>query len=202
MPTLSQRLRDLRAKYDYTQNDLAEKIGVNKQTISQYERGVRKPDNDTLLSLSRVLGVTTDYLLGKDEEAQKGVVKIPILGSIPAGIPTEMIEDIVDYEEIPDDMARTGDYFGLRIKGHSMEPKISDGDYIIIRKQDTADSGDIVVARINGNDGTCKRLKIWKDQLSLLSDNPACESYHFSAKEVAELPVRILGKVVELRAKF
>lgn len=201
---IAKNLRQLFYANGKTQADASRDLGISKGTLSCWMNGTRIPRMDNIDVLAKYLGVTRADIVGQKEpeKPKPKYTKIPILGSIPAGVPTEMIEDIVDYEEIPDDMARMGEYFGLKIKGHSMEPRISDGDYIIIRKQDTADSGDIVVARINGNEGTCKRLKLWKDQLSLLSDNPACESYHFSAKEVSELPVKILGKVVELRAKL
>lgn len=200
---IARNLRRLFYERGKTQADASRDLGISKGTLSCWMNGTRTPRMDNIDTLAEYLRVTRADIVGEEvKEDKPRVVKIPVLGSIPAGVPTEMIEDIADYEEIPEDMARTGDFFGLKIKGHSMEPKISDGDYIIIRKQDTAESGDIVVARVNGNEGMCKRLKVWKDQLSLISDNPAYESYHFSAKEVAELPVKILGRVVELRAKF
>ena len=67
MATFTERLRELRTQNNYSQQDLADKIGVTKQTISQYERGVRKPDMDTLTALCDVFNVSSDYLMGKSD---------------------------------------------------------------------------------------------------------------------------------------
>ena len=99
-------------------------------------------------------------------------------------------------------MAKTGEFFGLQIDGDSMEPKFSKGDVVIVRKQNDAESGDIVIAMVNGDDATCKRLKKYQDGIALISTNPTYDPMYFSNKEIEEKPVRIIGKVVELRAKF
>lgn len=112
------------------------------------------------------------------------------------------IGDIIDTEEITEEMALTGEFFGLQIHGDSMEPKMSEGDVVIVRVQEDAESGDTVIATVNGTDATCKRLKKYADGIALISTNPAYEPMYFSNKEVVEKPVRILGRVVELRAKF
>ena len=113
-----------------------------------------------------------------------------------------MIEDIVDTEEISEDMAKTGEYFGLIIKGNSMLPNICDGDIVIIRCQEDAENGDTVIATVNGNDATCKRLRKYKDGIELISNNPSYDPMYFSNQDVVEKPVKILGKVVELRRKL
>lgn len=132
---------------------------------------------------------------------RKGIT-INVYGRVAAGIPLEMIEDIIDTEEIPEELAKTGEFFGLQIHGDSMEPKISQGDIVIVRKQDDAESDNIVIAAVNGTDATCKRLKKYKDGIALISTNPAYEPMYFSNQEILEKPVRIIGRVVELRAKF
>ena len=83
-----------------------------------------------------------------------------------------------------------------------MEPKISDGDIVIVRQQEDAESGDLVIALVNGEDATCKRLRKHDNGISLISTNPKYEPMFFTDKEVQEKPVKIIGKVVELRAKF
>ena len=129
-------------------------------------------------------------------------IAINIYGRVAAGIPIEMIEDIVDTEEISEDMAKTGEYFGLIIKGNSMLPNICDGDIVIIRCQEDAENGDTVIATVNGNDATCKRLRKYRDGIELISNNPSYDPMYFSNQDVAEKPVKILGKVVELRRKL
>lgn len=121
---------------------------------------------------------------------------------MPQVYPIEAITDIVDYEEIDSALARNGDYFGLRIKGVSMEPRMREGDVVIVRKQDAADTGDTVVVLVNGDSATVKKIKYGKDGITLISTNPSYDPMFFPASEVERLPVRVIGKVVELRAKF
>lgn len=129
-------------------------------------------------------------------------VKVPVLGDVAAGIPIEAIQDIVDYEEIDAALASTGDFFGLRIKGASMEPRMREGDVVIVRKQDDADTGDTVVVLVNGDSATVKKLKKGPDGITLVPTNPSYDPMFYSKAEVASLPVRIIGRVVELRAKY
>lgn len=128
--------------------------------------------------------------------------KIPVLGEVAAGIPIEAVTDIVDYEEIDAAMASTGEFFGLRIKGASMEPRMREGDVVIVRKQDDADTGDTAVVLVNGDSATVKKIKKGPDGISLIPTNPAYDPLYYTAAEVERLPVRIIGRVVELRAKY
>jgi repressor LexA len=83
-----------------------------------------------------------------------------------------------------------------------MEPRICEGDVVIVRKQEDADTGDVAIVLVNGYDATCKRIKKEAHGLTLIPNNPAYEAKYYSAEEIASLPVRIIGKVVELRGKF
>lgn len=199
------RFREQRLLAGYkSQADLAKLLFVNQTAVSQWERGVTTPSPPILLKLSQLYGVSTDYLLGKNTSTDdKKGVKIPVLGDVAAGIPIEAVENIVDYEEIDTAMASTGKYYGLRIKGSSMEPRIREGDVVIVRQQEDADTGDTAVVLVNGESATVKRIKKEPDGgLWLLPNNPAYDPQHYSPAEVAEKPVRIIGKVVELRGKF
>ena len=132
---------------------------------------------------------------------RKGV-SISVYGRVAAGIPFEMIEDVIDTEEISEELARTGEFFALQIHGDSMEPRMKAGDVVIVRKQEDAESDDTVIATVNGTDATCKRLKKYADGIALIATNPAYEPMYFSNKEIEEKPVKILGRVIELRAKY
>ena len=125
-----------------------------------------------------------------------------MLGYVRAGIPIDAVEEILDYEEITQEMAAQGEHFGLQIKGDSMEPKFSDGDVIIVRKQSNVDSGDIAVVLVNGNDATIKKIKKRPDGIMLIPTNPAYEVMFYNNSEIDSLPVSIIGKAVELRAKL
>ena len=199
------RFKDLRLKNGYpTQKSLADTLFVNQTAVSQWERGATMPSSTILMKMCEMYGVSMDYLLGRDELApssKKGIL-VPVLGNVAAGIPIEAVEDIVDYEEIDQATASTGEFFGLRLKGASMEPRMRDGDVVIVRKQDTAETGDIVVVLINGDSATVKRIKKEPTGITLIPNNPAYDPMYYSSHDIETLPVRILGKVVELRAKF
>ena len=206
---LAKNIRYLRKQRGFSQDYLAEKLGYKSYTtIQKWEMGTSEPPLKKLRKLATLFHVDIDDLTGVDLEkngssvsAPPGV-KIPIYGYVAAGIPIDAIEDIIDVEEISQEMARTGDFFGLRIKGDSMEPRIENGDVVIVRKQNDADNGDIVIALINGDEGVCKKLVKHSSGISLVSFNPAYEPMYFSSQEVIEMPVTIIGKVKELRAKF
>ena len=77
-----------------------------------------------------------------------------------------------------------------------------EGDVVIVRQQETADTGDTVVVLVNGGEATVKKIKIGPAGITLLPTNPTYDPMYFTCEEVESLPVRIIGKVVELRAKF
>ena len=125
-----------------------------------------------------------------------------IYGSIPAGIPMECIEDVIDTEEIPADMLKGGkQYFGLKVKGNSMEPEYLDGDTLILEKADNCESGDDCVVMVNGNDGTFKRVFKNENGIILQPLNPSYSPMVYSNEQIEKLPVRIIGIVEEIRRK-
>lgn len=194
-------LKAARKAKGMTQAEVAKVIGITQNGYSYWENGKAKIDKDQLIKLAEIFEVTTDYLLGVSPKESVGI-KIPVLGDVAAGIPIEAITDIVDYEEIDAAMASSGEHFGLRIKGASMEPRMMDGDVVIVRKQDTAENGDTVVVLVNGDSATVKKIKYGQDGISLIPTNPAYDVQFYSAQDVERLPVRVIGKVVELRAKY
>ena len=155
----SEQLRKLRRLNNLTQTELSKLLNVSNGTIAMWETDKRQPDIDTLKKLANFFNVTTDYLLGKDIKDNNKGVKIPVLGVVPAGVPIEAIEEILEYEEITPEMAKSGEYFGLKVKGDSMSPNILEGDILIVRKQEDANSGDICVVMVNGDVATVKKIK-------------------------------------------
>ncbi len=197
------RIRELRKQKGITAKKLGEAVNVAESTISLYENGRRSPDYDTLARIADFFGVSVDYILGREDEGTTSdPTWINVLGRVAAGIPIEAIEEVIDREQITEAMARNGSYIGLQIHGSSMEPRMREGDVVIVRLQDDCDSGDTVIALVNGDEATCKILQKTHEGISLLSTNPAYPPMFFSNREIEEKPVRIIGKVVELRAKF
>ena len=151
------------------------------------------------------MNVSVDYILGRDavSNGQTGRgVKIPVYGEIAAGIPIEAIEDVIDFEEITPELAASGEFLALSVKGDSMAPRIQNGDVVIIRRQETVENGDVAAVMVNGDSATLKKVKAENNGLWLMPLNPAYDPIFYSKKECAEKPVRILGKMIELRAKF
>lgn len=196
-------LKAARQKADLNQADLAKMIGVSRSTIAMWESGGSQPDIEMILRLSRILEVSVGELIGEEvDSTASDPTWINVLGRVAAGIPIEAIEEVIDREQITEAMARSGSYIGLQIHGASMEPRMREGDVVIVRLQDDCDSGDTVIAMVNGDEATCKILQKTPEGISLLSTNPAYSPMFYSNREIEEKPVRILGKVVELRAKF
>lgn len=193
-------IRELRKQKGLSQSDLAALCCVHQTAVSQWEKGRTSPDNESLKLLASALGVSVGTLIGGEDIG--GTVLVPVLGFVRAGIPMEAVEDILDYEEISADMAARGEYFGLKIKGDSMFPLFQAGDTVIVRRQPDAESGEIAVVLVNGNDATVKKLIKKDTSLLLVSENSAYEPMIFSKEEIEALPVTVIGKVVELRRKF
>ena len=197
-------IRTLRKNAGLSQQELANILNVHQTAVSQWETFRTAPDIETLSKMAKLFNTSIDAITGNGSpspQKQKGV-KIPVYGNVAAGIPIEAITDIEDYEEIPEHWLSSGEFIALRIKGDSMEPRIENGDVVIVRLQSTAETGDTVIALINGDEATCKKIKIRPEGIMLSSINTAYEPMFYSNKEIEELPVRILGVVVELRGKF
>lgn len=199
---MNEKLKQLRKSKGLSQEELAKMIPVNQTAISQWERGITTPNPNALKRLCQIFNQTSDYFLEIESTQKKEGTKIPVFGTVAAGIPINAIEDIIDYEEIPEDLAKLGEHFGLVIKGDSMEPRMTTGDVVIVRVQSTIETGDVAIIRIENENATCKKIKKTPEGIMLISLNPDYEPMFYSNKEIEQLPVEIIGKVVELRAKF
>ena len=218
----SLRLKELRKEHNITQKDFAEIFNISNGTIAMWETEKRTPDTETIKKIATYFHVSTDYLLGhvndpwfhldnerilrdinsyEDDDNTSRGIRIPVLGSIPAGIPIEAIEDVLDYEEIPADWTTGGrEYFALKIQGDSMEPKYLDDDIVIFQKAETCDSGTECAVMVNGYDATFKKVIIQKSGIVLQPLNTRDhEPTFYSNSEVNELPVRVIGIAKELR---
>ena len=200
----SERLNFFLNKYEMTQLELSKRLGVGTTSVYNWCNGLKTPRMDKVDAMCEIFHCKRSDLMEepKSIRASTTAYTINVLGRVAAGIPINAVEEIIDTEEITEEMAKTGEYFGLRISGHSMEPRICDGDVVIVRQQSDVYDGDIAIVLVNGSDGTCKRIKRYQDSLALLPLNPSYEPMIYSKDEVDSLPVKIIGKVVELRGKF
>lgn len=202
----SKNLNRYLALSNQTQKEIATAIGVSPQTFNTWCQGIALPRMGKVQILADYFGIFKSDLIDDkstvDLKNKKNGVTVNVLGRVAAGIPIEAVEDIIDTEEITEELAKTGSFFGLQIRGNSMEPRMCEGDIVIVRQQDDAESGDVVIAMVNGNDATCKRLRKYRDGIELISNNPSYEPMFFSNEEIISKPIKIIGKVVELRGKF
>lgn len=184
-------------------SELARRVGTAKSAISRYFNGTREFPLNKIEEFASALHTTPDFLLGMEYEPQtQQGLQIPVLGTVAAGIPISAVEDILDYEEVPLSWKSQGEFFGLRIKGDSMEPRMESGDVVIVKQQSDANSGDTVIVLVNGDDATCKKLQKTDNGIMLVSTNPKYPPMFYSNEEIVTKPVVILGKVVELRQKY
>ena len=219
---MSFSLKERRKELGLTQKEVAKQVGVSEATISRWESGdIKNMMRDKIHRLSIVLDISpTEILNISDEEEEKEppnrlksyhelkampdtkYVRVPVLGRVAAGIPIEQIEDVEDYEDFKVPVNWDKEFFALKISGDSMQPKIWDGSIVIAERQEDAETGDIVIASINGDDAVCKQLKHFPGGIMLVSLNPAYEPMIFEEGDVTSLPVRILGKVIEVRTSL
>lgn len=213
MAILGQRIKELREEQNLTQEDLAKKLGISKSTIGMYETNKRQPDTATKEALADLFNVDMDYLYGRSEIKNKSArlfelastgVLIPVLGYVRAGYPIYAEENIIDYEEISSAMAKKGEFFGLKIRGNSMEPRIFENDVVIVKKQPDIENGEIAVVMVNGDEATVKKVVKSNEGIMLVPLNSNCsyEPHFYSNAEIEGCPVSIVGKVVEVRGKL
>ena len=224
--TLMDRIEELCAEKGIKRRQMERDAGLGAGATTKWKQGMI-PSQQSLKKVADFFGVSVAYLQGESdyrteqdaiiqgwnqtidvelasEESrryEKGYM-IPVIGNVVAGIPIEAVEDVLDWEEISVKLARTGTFFGLKIKGDSMSPRIQEGDVVIVRSQPDADSGQIVIAKVNGDDACCKKLMKTDSGITLLSLNPAYDPMYFTNDEIQSRPVTIVGVVVENRAKF
>lgn len=199
------RIRELRKAKGLTLKDMSAIFHVSLATVGFWEQGKNEPSYSMLLQMSKFFNVPIDYILCNDEAVERHSGNwIPVYGRVAAGIPIEAIDDdIVDQEELTPEMMKDGaEYRGLRIAGHSMEPRIREGDVVIVRIQPDVESGEVAIVFVNGDEATCKQIKKTPEGVSLISFNPAFDPIFFTNEEIKQKPVKVWGKVVELRAKF
>lgn len=201
--TFSKNLKKYMAIAGENQVELAAAIGVTKTTTNGYVLGTKVPRMDKIQKIAEHYGISISDLLDEDRNiGTANAVMIPVLGKVSAGIPIEAVEEVLCYEEISRSMANAGEFFGLKVNGNSMYPLLYSGETIIIRKQDTANDGDIVVALLDNEEATVKRLKIITGGVILEAENSDYNSIFISEKQIANGKLKIIGKAVESRKKL
>ena len=180
----------LRAIYDYPENETNLYEDLHNLTVEeQVDLGYSADMHPKLRELAdNMLMATTTRVFAP----------IPVLGVIRAGEPIRAEQNRIGTEYIPDDMAKGGDYFGLLVKGDSMNgAKINDGDIVIVREQPEVENGEIAVVLVDGENATIKKYYRNANNVMLVpvSANP---NYQPKTYDTSKELVKVLGKVVKV----
>ena len=205
MKSIGERIKEARKSAGLTQLELAKKTELSRSYIGDIEKDRYNPSVSTLQLIATATNTPLEDLLPSTKTVSptgRGV-RIPVLGRVVAGIPLEAVEEILDYEEITPELAATGEFFALQVKGDSMLPKLEEGDIVIVKKQADVETGDIAIVLVNGDEATIKQVKKVTGGIMLYGFNPDVYEPHFySNQQIEALPVRILGKVIESRRSW
>ena len=205
MATFADRLKSLRNERAWSQQRLADELGISKSSVNMYERGEREPGFETMETIADLFNVDMDYLYGRTDirianpigipegfEPLPEMVQVPLIGRIACGDPITAEQNIDDIVSIP---ALWHANFTLRCEGDSMVPRIQDGDLVAIRIQPTVENGEVAAVRID-NEATLKRVYLYPDRMVLQPENQAYAPIVLVGEEMNT--VSIEGKAVGL----
>ena len=184
---------------------LAQQLGLTQQAVGKWETGRSSPDPSTVAALASYFNVSSDYLLGRNaacafvpEYATRSECMVPVIGTVRAGFGALAFEE--DYGEEPANVKNPDQYFYLIVKGDSMEPRISDGDYALVHRQSTLENGDLGVMVYGEGSGTLKKFVQRGNAVILQPFNPSYEAQIIKGEDLQDL--YIAGKVVETKTKW
>ena len=189
-------LKKRREELNLSQESVAESIGVTKATVSKWEKGdIANMKRDKIALLAKVLKVSPLSILGLEDVSDSDRVMIPILGTIMCGEPILAEENIEGYREEIADFLQSGELFFLKTKGDSKEPTVPEKSYVLLRKQEDVEDGEIAAVIVNGdNEATLKRVKRQNGIVMLIADNKDYSPILITP----ENPARIIGKAIKV----
>lgn len=211
MESVKNRLREAMEIRGIRQQDLIDNYGFSSSTISQYVSGRNVPKVKAIYRLAKALNVRPDWLAGfnvpmenpKFNPIDRDTIHIPILGTVAAGYNCFAEENYIGELQAEGSLSDCGnELFALQIKGDSMAPRIMEGDTVIVSRTAKVECGDIVIAIVDGEEATCKKLQKFCGGIALVPLNPTYQPAFYSDEQIESLPVKIIGKVIENRQKF
>lgn len=187
-------------------NDLSRDLDLPYTTITSWCKGEFYPRIDKIEILANYFDIKKSDLVENKEKSDilgNAVISIPVLGTVKAGYDYLAQENWIGTVDVETSLVGNGeDYFALKIHGDSMSPVFVEDDIVIIKKQNDFESGDIVVAIINGNEATIKKGKKNDNSILLQPLNPSYEPLIFTNSEMKTIPVEIIGIVKQLKREF
>lgn len=196
-------IKKRRKELNITLEEIGDYVGVSKATVQRWETGnIANMRRDRIKKLSEILRLEPEVFIGTQQTEKPLFAKVPVLGNVAAGVPVAAQEDIIGWEEVPASWTENDTVFALKIKGDSMEPRMVSGDVVIVKKQEDVNSGEVAIVMVGDGEATCKKVAKHSDGLVLISNNSKYPPMFFTIREIEQLPVKILGKVMELRVRF
>lgn len=199
-------IKNLRKEYGISQDELGKRIGMARSSVANYENGQNFPSTDILLKLSEVFNCSTDYLLGNSTNKQNQnnlldkLFLIPIVGKVPAGEPLlaeDNIEGYLPIDPMMYNLSSPDNLFFLKVVGESMNNIVPNGSFVLVRKQDSAEDGDVIVAIVNGDDeATLKRFKQLESSFVMLEPDSTFPEYTPRIVNLRDTEFKIIGKVI------
>lgn len=194
-------IRKIREGLGISQAEAARRLGLSRQSYSNYELGKRQADYEILLKMAEEFHVTVEELLGKAVEKSNIAAMmedkfrmVPVFESVSAGFGAFADDYIVDYAPFRIvSESEAAETIAIRVTGNSMSPMIEDGDLIQVHKQESVDSGSIAVVLLDGEEGLVKKVVYGRDWIELHSINPYYPVRRFDGEEVLRL--RVVGLV-------
>lgn len=205
---IGNKIRYYRESKNMNQEELAKKLNTTKQSISRYESGDRKTNQDILFKLADLFEVRLDdFFPNRDTDVstpeESTTQLVPIAGKIAAGSPNIILEDIEGYMTLPPDKKTAEGLMYLEVTSDSMSKKFPVGSYALIDTKQMVENGDIAAIKINGDEATLKKVKFDDDQriVTLIpqSHNPSYDSVDI---DLYEVEVQFIGKAIGMYSSF
>lgn len=204
------RLEHLLAAHGVTVYQVSKATGISPSTFSDWKSGRSSPKADKLARLADYFGIGLDELLGTGcgekqtasrLQSLRAKQMVPVVGAIRAGTPIVTGETLLGMEIA--DVDDPDDYFYLRVSGDSMkECGVMDGSYVLFRKQQQAENGEIVACLVGGDSATVRRYEKRNHRIVLSPENGNCEPILLTTEDFETGRARILGVAVEVKTKF
>ena len=214
------KMKMRRVQCGFTQQEVANRLGIDRTTYTKYETGKSEPSFDALQKIAGLLQVPVTELLQEwSEESSAKPVKpaaptsdpnfveyrptgtVPVLGRIAAGVPIAAVEEVEGYEPVT--VSDPENCYYLRVDGDSMiGAGIQSGDLVLIRQQPTADNGQIVACKVNGDEATLKRFRRQDDMVFLMPENQKYNPIIVPVKDFENGYAQIFGVAIEVKRKL
>lgn len=201
--SIGNNIKNLRKEMGLTQKQLADIAGVTDKAVSMWEMDRREPRMGAIQKIADHLGVAKSKIIDEpslaDMAYEQSPITIPILSRV-SGDSVIPAQDILSYDTLSEKIFPPGNYFWLVIQDDSMAPTITKGDKLLVRLQDSVESGDYGVVCTGENDGTVRRVVFEKEHIVLASDNPYYPKQVFEGKGTEK--IKVIGRIMQLNRKF